>query len=201
VSRITRRMVRARSGFSAPRQPSTTRSLCRAKSRMAEPGSPCATARRMSMPSRPPPVSGRETLSPTPAIHAAVGRHSGGIPSSPARRGGSRPGVATCSTMTFAAAIVAKSLAGPIVAALVGVPSWGASSRCNAQLWWPRAGGTTQRDGAWRRGKDICGHAPERAQGHVCPDLRAHDDHGGLSLPGFLDDRRRRPERRSTTHP
>jgi hypothetical protein len=37
--------------------------------------------------------------------------------------------------------------------------------------------------------QNSCGHAPEGARGQVCPNLRAHDDHGGMSFSGFFDDR------------
>ena len=59
VSQITRCIVRARPGSSAPRQPRTMRSLCCAKSTMAAPASPWATARRISVPPLAPPTAHR----------------------------------------------------------------------------------------------------------------------------------------------
>ena len=60
----------------------------------------------------------------------------------PGSVGSSGPAVATCSTTSWAAAIDASWVAGPIVAALVGVPSCGSSSWFRAQSLWPRVGGT-----------------------------------------------------------
>jgi hypothetical protein len=57
-----------------------------------------------------------------------------------------------------------------------------------------------QDNGAPRRAEDSRRHAPQRARGQVCSDLRAHDDQGGLPFSGFLDDRRRSRPRALLDH-
>jgi hypothetical protein len=111
--------------------------LCRPKSTMAEPSIPIVRSRSRNS-------------------HSQAGRLCWGWSTyrgdTNVPVGHSVPGVATCSTTSSAAGIDAKSLAGPIAAALVGVPSRGTSSRRNVQHLQPLAEGTrTTRQRALRR--------------------------------------------------
>ena len=167
VSRMTRRMVRARSGSSTPRQPRTMRSLRSAARNRRWPSRPRLERPRDGCRPRPlrlqPRAADRETPAPRPATRAGAGRRSAGRPTSQARWAAPHPASRRAARRVRRLPLMRSRVAGPIVAALVGVPSCGNKQPTQCPVF-AAASWRDEDDGARRRAENSCGHAAKCAR-------------------------------------